>query len=143
MIICCGEALVDMLPRHLAEGGEGFKPVSGGAIFNTAIGLGRLGASVGLLAGVSNDMFGQQILAALAESKVATDYVLRVPNPSTLAFVKLVDGQAEYSFMDENSAMRSLEVGMLPALPDSVQALHFGGISIISEPCGSAYEVTM
>ncbi len=143
MILCCGEALMDMLPRPLLEGGEGFRPVSGGAIFNTAIALGRLGAKTGFLAGVSEDIFGQKILADLQESRVNTDYVSRVSQPSTLAFVQLVDGQAQYSFMDENSALRSLSEAMLPSLPDNVKALHFGGVSLIAEPCGSAYEALM
>lgn len=143
MIICCGEALIDFLPRPLAEGGEGFQPVSGGAIFNTALALGRLGAQVGLLAGVSEDMFGQKILADLQKSGVSTEYLCRMSKPSTLAFVQLVDGQAQYTFMDENSAMRGLNEAMLPTLPDPLEALHFGGISLISEPCGSAYEALM
>ena len=40
MILCCGEALVDMLPREL-DGDTVFLPVAGGAIFNTAVALGR------------------------------------------------------------------------------------------------------
>ena len=31
----------------------------------------------------------------------------------------------------------------LPVLPDTVQALFFGGISLVAEPCGSAYEALM
>lgn len=43
MILCCGEALIDMLPRDTTLGEKGFAPYAGGAIFNTAIALGRLG----------------------------------------------------------------------------------------------------
>lgn len=42
MILCCGEALIDMLPRETTRGENGFAPYAGGAIFNTAIALGRL-----------------------------------------------------------------------------------------------------
>ena len=42
MILCAGEALIDMLPREVAGGGSGFLPVAGGAVFNTSIALGRL-----------------------------------------------------------------------------------------------------
>ncbi|MDC1425024.1 hypothetical protein N8135_02385, partial [Oceanospirillaceae bacterium] len=38
-----------------------FTPLVGGAIFNTAIGLGRLGAEVGMVSGISNDLFGEQL----------------------------------------------------------------------------------
>ena len=46
MIVCCGEALIDMLPRQLPDGSDAFLPVPGGAVFNTAIALGRLGEDV-------------------------------------------------------------------------------------------------
>ena len=43
MIVCCGEALFDMIPRDDGDGGQSLKPHAGGAVFNTAIALGRLG----------------------------------------------------------------------------------------------------
>lgn len=143
MIICCGEALIDMLPRELSDGQNSFLPVAGGAIFNTAIALGRLGEPTGFLAGVSTDMFGAQLRDVLEASKVSTEFCIEVENPTTLAFVKLTNGNAEYTFMDENSATRSLTTDMLPDLPNDTQALHFGAISLIPEPCGTAYEALM
>jgi len=43
VIICCGEALIDMLPVRTDEGTAAYQPSPGGAVFNTAIALGRLG----------------------------------------------------------------------------------------------------
>jgi len=43
MILCCGEALIDMLQRKSEAGEAAFAPYVGGAVFNTAIALGRLG----------------------------------------------------------------------------------------------------
>ena len=43
MILSCGEALIDMLPRRTEGGEDAFAPYPGGAVFNTAIALGRLG----------------------------------------------------------------------------------------------------
>ncbi len=143
MIICCGEALIDMLPRQLETGEDVFLPVSGGAVFNTAITLGRLGEPAGFLSGISNDMFGDQLIASLKASSVDTGFCVRMDNPTTLAFVKLTDGQAKYTFMDENSAGRMLSTADLPELPDTVEALHFGAISLIPEPSGTAYETLM
>ena len=57
MIVCCGEALIDMVPVLDDAGATTYAPLSGGAIFNTAIALGRLQASVGLVSGVSTDLF--------------------------------------------------------------------------------------
>ena len=140
MFLLCGEALMDMLPRTLAEGGEAYLPVPGGAMYNTAIALGRLGEETGFFAGVSTDLFGQQLIDHLEESGVNTDYCVRSTNPTTLAFVKLTDGIANYSFMDENSAARMLSVDAIPAFPKTVHAFHFGAISLIQEPCGSVFE---
>ena len=58
MILCCGETLIDMLPRTSPEGEEAFAPHPGGAVFNTAIALGRLGVPVGLLTGLSEGSGG-------------------------------------------------------------------------------------
>ncbi len=143
MILCCGEALIDMLPRALESGEQVYLPVPGGAIFNTAIALGRLGEEAGFFSSLSGDMFGDQLAAALHASKVDTSLCVRSDQPSTLAFVKLTGGHAQYSFFDENSAGRSLSAADLPALPGNVAALHFGAISLIPEPCGSAYETLM
>jgi len=102
--------------------------------------LGRLGEETGFFSGISTDMFGQQLIAHLEDSGVSTAYCARSHNPTTLAFVRLQDGVAKYSFMDENSAGRMLSVDALPAFSEPPQALHFGAISLIAEPCGSTFE---
>jgi len=56
-----------------------------------------------------------------------------------LAFVKLEDGQASYSFFDENSAGRMIRAEDMPELPSDITALFFGGISLASDPSASAY----
>ncbi len=63
--------------------------------------------------------------------------------PTTLAFVKLTDGQASYAFYDENTAGRMLAASDLPEFPDTVATMHFGAISLVSEPCGTTYETLM
>ncbi|MDP0941624.1 carbohydrate kinase, partial [Klebsiella quasipneumoniae] len=50
---------------------------------------------------------------------------------------------ATYTFYDENSAGRQLEIEHLPVLGDEVTAIQFGAISLIPEPCGSTYEALM
>ncbi|CUH46896.1 carbohydrate kinase family protein [Ruegeria atlantica] len=139
MILCCGEALIDMIAEPTVSGSRGFVPHSGGAVFNTAIALGRLGAPAGLLTGLSTDMFGQQLADALQASHVEASHVIRSDRPTTLAFVQLVDGHATYSFVDENSAGRMLTPEDMPKQLPAVSALYFGGISLACEPCADAY----
>ncbi|MBE9638956.1 carbohydrate kinase family protein [Salipiger mangrovisoli] len=139
MILCCGESLIDMLPRTSTGGEPAFAPVAGGAVFNTAIALGRLGAPAGYFGGLSTDLFGTILSGALAASQVDSATCPRSDRPTTLAFVTLVDGHARYAFYDENTAGRMLAEVDLPALGDDVTALFFGGISLVVEPCGDTY----
>ena len=139
MILCCGEALIDMIPEHTIKDTNGFVPYPGGAIFNTAIGMGRLECSVGLMSGISTDFFGQQLMAELNASNVDTSNVILSDRPTTLAFVQLTDGQASYLFYDENSAGRMIAVEDMPHQFDAVKAFLFGGISLHSNPGAETY----
>jgi fructokinase len=139
MILCCGEALIDMIPAPTLAGPEGFVPHVGGAIFNTAIALGRLGIPTGMLTGLSTDMFGIQLAAALKASHVDTSRAVVSNRPTTLAFVQLNGGQATYNFVDEGSAGRMLTPVDMPTLTTDVSALYLGGISLACEPSADAY----
>lgn len=139
MILCCGEALIDMIPEPTLNGTQGFVPLCGGAVMNTAVALSRLGVPTGLFTGLSDDMFGQQLTTHLRASNVDLSLAVTSSRPSTLAFVQLVSGQARYSFVDENSASRMLDLADLPKVADKVSTLFFGGISLATEPCAETY----
>ena len=128
-----------MIPLQGANGEQGYAPLAGGALLNTAIALGRLGVNVGIISGISTDLFGERLVRALQDSHVCTDLLIRSTLPTTLAFVQLDDGHASYTFYDENSAGRSVEEAQLPTLPDAVSTLYLGGISLISEPGADSY----
>jgi len=138
MILCCGEALIDMLPRTTTDGVDAFAPFPGGSVFNTAIALGRLGEASGFFSGLSSDLFGDMLRDSLTASNVDHGPAHVSDRPTTLAFVRLIDGQATYAFYDENTAGRMLTEADLPDTP--ADALFFGGISLVAEPCGSAYD---
>ncbi|MFE3837795.1 carbohydrate kinase family protein [Pseudogemmobacter sonorensis] len=145
MILCAGEALIDMLPRVSDAGERCFAPLPGGAVFNTAVALGRLGLPVGLFAGVSTDLMGEILAERLAASGVETRYLARSSRPTTLAFVELRDGQPRYAFYDEGSAGRMLAAADLPDLPPAdpsggTDALFFGGISLVGAPGAETFK---
>lgn len=142
MILACGEALIDMLPRTTTEGEAAFAPHAGGAVFNTAIALGRLGSPAGFLCGLSTDLFGDLLARTLADSGVDASPSPRLDAPTTLAFVTLTDGQASYAFYDENTALRRLSVDDLPDT-SGAEALFFGGISLAGGGCAEAYRALM
>ena len=137
MILCAGEALIDMLPRETAAGESAFAPHAGGAVFNTSIALGRLGVPTQFFSGISTDLFGEVLIERLAASDVDASLAHRSDAPTTLAFVKLVDGHATYAFYDENTAGRMLPLDSLPQT--SADALFLGGISLAVEPCAVTY----
>ena len=139
MILSAGEALIDMLPRETTAGETAFAPHAGGSVFNTAIALGRLGAPSAFFSGLSTDLFGTVLEEALAASKVDAGLAHRSDRPTTLAFVTLTNGQARYAFYDENTAGRMLSPQDLPRLPETISTCFFGGISLMVEPCATAY----
>ena len=141
MILCAGEALIDMLPRETISGESAFAPHAGGSVFNTAIALGRLGAPVQFFSGLSSDLFGDVLRDHLAASNVDASPAAVAERPTTLAFVKLTDGHALYAFYDENTAGRMVSENDLPQT--QADAIFFGGISLVVEPCGAAYEALM
>ena len=143
MIICCGEALIDMLPRQSTLGEAAYAPYAGGAIFNTAIALGRLGIPTGFFTGLSDDMLGDVLRETLTASNVDFSHCVISSRPTTVAFVKLVNGSATYAFYDENTAGRMITTADLPEFGGDVEALHFGAISLIPDPCGATYEALL
>ena len=138
MILCAGEALIDMLPRETAAGENAFAPHAGGAVFNTAIALGRLGAPVQFFSGISSDLFGDVLKNELAASNVDSGPAAISDRPTTLAFVTLTDGHASYAFYDENTAGRMVSADDVPDV--TADAVFVGGISLAVEPCAAAYE---
>lgn len=135
MILCCGESLIDMVPENGA-----FLPLPGGSVYNTTVALGRLGAKTAYLWPLSQDAFGDALRAPLEKAGVDLSLCPSTPRLTTLALVFLNDGHATYSFYDEGTAGRMFSTGDLPNIPDGIEALFIGGISLIQDPCGATVE---
>lgn len=141
MILCCGEALIDFVPL---PGQRAYQPFPGGSVYNIAVGLGRLEAPVGFFCKISTDYFGDLLVDYLVENGVNIDYCLRQNGPTTLAFVSLPDGdEPRYMFYANDTVDRLLSESELPDLPEIVQALHFGSISLVMEPGATALAALM
>ena len=151
MILCCGEALIDFVP--LPEVG-GYKPCPGGSVYNIAVGLGRLGTPAAFFCKISTDFFGDQLLDYLTDNGVDTNLCPRSAVPTTLAFVSLpvegspnpepVEGEEpRFMFYANDTADRLLTADELPLLPEAVNVLHFGSISLVMEPGATALETLM
>lgn len=140
MIVCCGEALIDFIPARTEANEVAYVPKPGGSPFNAALTLGRLGARVGFMGGLSSDFFGTLLRDTLAASGVDLGYVVVADRPSTLAFVSLGGGEPQYAFFDESSASRLFDPSDAPALSPDVQCLQVGSISLVGEPAASRIE---
>jgi len=141
-ILICGEALYDVFFED--ERAEGFTLDAriGGSAFNVAVGLGRLGAPVGLLTGVSADRLGDKLAATLQAEGVDTTYLSRKPRATTtLAMVSLgEDGSASYQFYGEGAADRAVTPEDLPDVA-ALSLAVFGCFSLLTKPTGDSFLV--
>ena len=136
MIICCGEALIDMVQ------GDGYKPLPGGCPYNTAITIGKLGIPVMFLGRFSTDFFGEALVKRLRDHGVKDDLMIRTSQNTTLAFVKTEKGKdPSYVFYAEGTAACSLVPEDLPKkLPLDTHCIVFGSIAMTVEPVSSTIE---
>jgi fructokinase len=139
MLLSCGDALIDFVPAKAADGREALVPMVGGSCLNIAIGMARLGASVGFVGGISTDLFGRMIAGHAQASGVDLGHATRSPRPTTLAFVRQVDGDAQYAFYDEGTASRHWAYRRGAIDFATVDAVHVGSTTLVDDPgCSEA-----
>ncbi len=138
--ITCGELLIDFVSLDtgvsLVEA-RAFEKAAGGAPANVAVGLARLGRSVGFLGQVGDDDFGDFLAATLRDNSVEITGLRRTSAARTaLAFVSLrADGERDFMFYRHPSADMLWEAGDTDrAVAASGRVFHFGSISLISDP---------
>lgn len=140
-IVCCGEAVLDLVPATLADGSGGWRPVPGGAAVNTACALVRQQVPAGFVGVLSRDPVGQILHDHLRREGVALGLAVRADARSTLALAQPLADGTRFDLYDENSAGRQYGASDLPAaLPAAVAALVFGGISLIHTPAAASFE---
>jgi fructokinase len=140
VILCCGEAVMDLVPATLTSGGHGFRPVAGGAAVNSAIALTRRDVPCGFIGALSDDPMGVQLFEHMQTQGVDLTQMTRSPAPTTIALAHIIDGGTRFDLYDEGSAGRGYARADLPQIPDSAQVLVFGGISLIHTPAADAFE---
>lgn len=121
MIVCCGEALVDVLP--------GDRVVPGGGPMNAAVAAARLGPPTAFVGRVSTDADGDRIWAHLQASGVILDAAQRGPEPTARAVVELKPGPV-FRFEGEGTADASMTSADLAPLGPGPHLLHGGTLGI-------------
>jgi fructokinase len=137
MLLSCGDALIDFLPARAADGRDALVPTVGGSCLNIAVGMARLGAPAGFVGGISTDLFGRMIADHAADSGVDLRLATRSPQPTTLAFVRTIGGEANYAFYDEQTASRQWTYHPGSIRFAEVDALHVGSTTLVER---SGYE---
>ena len=123
-------------PDVSLAGARTFVKAVGGAPANVAVGVKRLGASVGLIAVVGNDPFGEFLEAVVRTAGVDTRYMVRTDEARTsLAFIAArSDGKKDISFYRHPGAdmfLRPEDVDM--GFVASAKVFHFGSISLLDK----------
>ena len=131
MLLSCGDALIDFLPVKSTDGRDALMPAPGGSCLNVAIGMARLGAPAGFVGGISTDLFGRMISDHAQASQVQLRYATRSSQPTTLAFIRTVDGEPRYVFYDEETATRhwTYRQGSIPFA--EIDAIHVGSTTLV------------
>lgn len=126
-IAVAGEALIDVIAGP--DGTREARP--GGAAFNTARTIGRLGADVVFLGRLSTDQEGRGLAAILRRDgvKVAESSPVNVPTTRSLAQLDAT-GHATYRFHLDGTAAAQPPVDP----PPGIAALHVGSLGLVAEP---------
>jgi fructokinase len=142
VILCIGEAVIDLIHADIVDMGQAFLPMPGGCAYNTSIAIGRLGVPVLFLGRISKNFFGEMQARRLRENNVNDTLLIRCGQNPVLAFIKTEEGKdPQYAFYEEGTSDRSLSPEELPAqLPENTACIVFGSISVVMEPIGSTIE---
>ncbi|AJD92433.1 fructokinase [Jeotgalibacillus malaysiensis] len=137
-VISLGEALIDFIPTD--ETNDYYYKSPGGAPANVAVGVARLGLPSYFAGKVGEDVLGRFLARTLHDYGVNTDHLHFDQEHRTGAvFVTLDNGERSFDFYIDPSADRFLKADELdPALFEEAKILHFGSISMISEPSKTA-----
>ena len=123
-----GEALIDLI-----AGDDGaYRPHLGGSPYNVAIGLARQGIEVSYLSPFSDDMFGDQLYAALRKEGVHMPITRRSLWPTSLALVTIdARGMPAYRLYREGIADKDTSFEEVGAnLPRNLRVFHTGSLAI-------------
>jgi len=140
LILCTGEAVIDMFQKKSSDLGSVFLPLPGGCSYNTSIAAGALSAPVAFFGRISKNFFGDLQVQRLRDYNVKDDLILRCDQNPILALIKTEGLKTQYAFYDEGTADRLLSANELPSLPPETTCIMFGSVSMCMEPIASTIE---
>ena len=138
MIVVCGEALFDVFATGERPTAVDLSACQGGSPFNLATGIVRLGGNASFFGGLSHDLFGRKLHAALAAEGVGLSAAPRPDAPTALVMVSVDDrGVPVYTFYGSGTADRMVTPSDLERVPVDVESVHVGSYCMVVEPVAS------
>jgi len=135
VIVVAGEALVDLV----IEPDGAVTSALGGAPFNTARAVARLGAPVEFVGALSDDRFGTLLRDQLVRDGVGVGHAPPTDRPTTLAAAELDGaGGAGYRFYIDGTSAPALTAADFGALPAAADVFFTGGLGLVLEPMADA-----
>lgn len=139
MILCLGEALVDLISerrvRSLADA-DRFRAHFGGALANVAVAARRAGASAALAGAAGDDEWGGWLRERLAAERVDLSWFELMPSePTPVAFAWIDDeGEARFQIYGDSIAAAVITVEpQLKAAVEAADALVFSSTTLATE----------
>jgi fructokinase len=128
--VAAGEALTDLIRQE----GKIWVARSGGAPWNVARVMARLGIASAFAGSVSRDGFGDELATLSREAGLDMRFLQQHDSPPLLAIVHEVS-PPNYFFIGVDSADLAFDPALLPQdWVREVEWMHCGGISLVREP---------
>ena len=136
MIVCLGEALVDLICERRLESlteADCFSPHFGGALANVAVAASRTGAEVALAGAAGDDEWGRWLADRLQREGVDLSYFELLAAEQTPVAFATFDGGGEPAFQIYGDAIEVAVEAVAPRLEpalDGAAALVFGSTTL-------------
>lgn len=143
-LLVFGEALTDFVRDSAASSPasrdsaqvDHWRSVAGGACWNVARVAATLGLPTGFGGAVSDDLFGQEIVARSRSAGLDMRFLQVVARPPLIAMVHQAH-PPQYFFLGEGTADLAFDSALLPSgWQDACEIAHFGCISLVRQPLG-------
>lgn len=130
VFVAAGEALTDLI----RTGPDGWRSLVGGATWNVARVMAKLGLPSAFAGAISRDCFGQDLWQASEAAGLDLRFLQRVAASPLLAVVHELH-PPKYFFVGDNSADLHFDPAALPeGWMQAARWVHFCGISLAREP---------
>lgn len=140
MIVCVGEILADLIAKN-TDDGIVYSRHAGGAPFNVACGIKKLGGNAEFYGSVGDDLIGG-FLKEFASARGLGAHIRSVPDRNTtLAFVDLDEnGDRSFCFYRKHTADYRFDENEIDKIVGSADIVHLGSLALGEEEGRAFYD---